>query len=719
MRMPIPFSLRRAAIAWPLLCLIVPGCAPPPPGAGSAAPPPVATQVPVLYERVGATHPAPPEWVYATPKEDDLFLYEVGLSDYHPSERDAREDAYRHAVKQFAAYTGVDVSVLERAVSVVSGRSGGVLDTARAGEDEFTHAVNAFVSRIKAENWYGEEFRVVRNGTFRGTVHKCWVKVAVPVDEYQRVQDRRRQDEDAERALREREETLARAELDAFFDAFREQLARVDAALDRGSVGEALESVRRGWGQLEDAAPRMGEGSVANEAARRTEAARQELLALVGEIRGALRFDLGRFGAFCAAPGEETPASLWLYLQRGEEVRPVIGLGLKLLDDAGGVVSRAVTDGEGRADFYLPADLASRLRVAFDLAPLAAAPEDPLLAALVLVEKCVPVAALGDDLEGAVAAAVTRLFAGPSAAPLPADRLLLGPVTYADAGRGSAFADALKRQLRSELTRIEGLQVVDPKPRSASAFDQVARARGIGLADGRRQGSIGSAAVQAAIDRADAVLETTYSLLGDDVRLDLALRAPATDALLGAATARMRQDELPQDLELLPPEEPEVPECEVPQSRDLRLEITSHLGDGQTYGAGERISFFVRTDRDAFLLLVYEDVARNLIQILPNAYSEARPFRGGEFVEVPAAADPFEFIVEPPFGVERVWAFASSRPFPRLPGEALENGLTVLSGGLDAVVSVLRGLAAEPGIAYAEARATVTTVPRKELIARH
>ncbi len=117
-------------------------------------------------------------------------------------------------------------------------------------------------------------------------------------------------------------------------------------------------------------------------------------------------------------------------------------------------------------------------------------------------------------------------------------------------------------------------------------------------------------------------------------------------------------------------------------------------------------------DRDAYILLIYEDGANRLIQVSPNHHSEDTYYRAGRLIEIPTSADAFEFMVTgPAFGLERIWAFAASRPFQRIDGVEMSNGLIVLERDLPSVIRQLRAEGHARGIAYGEAQATVTTVP--------
>jgi hypothetical protein len=338
---------------------------------------------------------------------------------------------------------------------------------------------------------------------------------------------------------------------------------------------------------------------------------------------------------------------------------------------------------------------------------------EPLLRSLARVESRVSVIAAETDLDGAVRMAVADLFRGPSSGPLPAQRVVVGPVTYGETGLGSEFAPLLKRYLSEYLIRVRGLEVVVPRQREVAAVARAAQTRGI---TARKTPSLGSAATQASIDQADAGLEITYSFFGEEeVRVSLALKEAGTDILLGAASASIDRRTLPPGISLAPALTAPHPLPRPAANAGIRLELTSHLGDGQTYTEGESISYFVNLDRDAYLLLIYEDAGGNLIRILPNKYSGKGFYRKGSTVEIPGENDGFEFTITPPFGVERVWAFAASVPFPHLPGTELENGLLLLREDMNTLLRRVRTAAGGNG--YGEALTTVTTIPRKRSVA--
>lgn len=144
-------------------------------------------------------------------------------------------------------------------------------------------------------------------------------------------------------------------------------------------------------------------------------------------------------------------------------------------------------------------------------------------------------------------------------------------------------------------------------------------------------------------------------------------------------------------------------------NRHINIEITTHLGDQQTFEAGDQISFLVTLDRDAYLLMIYEDANHNLVQVIPNRHRNNNFYKNGLFIAVPNRDDPFRFVVKPPFGQETLWVFASSRPLPTLAGTTLANGLKALSQSLATIKTRLRNSTST--VPYGEAKTTIITKP--------
>lgn len=118
------------------------------------------------------------------------------------------------------------------------------------------------------------------------------------------------------------------------------------------------------------------------------------------------------------------------------------------------------------------------------------------------------------------------------------------------------------------------------------------------------------------------------------------------------------------------------------KTNPIQVEITTHLGDGQSFVAGDAIAFFLSLDTAAHIVAVYEDASHRRVQIIPNANQESNYYRSGIFHPIPGEEAPFRFLVTEPFGTERLCVFATETPMADLPGEVLDNGLKLLHGDM-------------------------------------
>lgn len=127
--------------------------------------------------------------------------------------------------------------------------------------------------------------------------------------------------------------------------------------------------------------------------------------------------------------------------------------------------------------------------------------------------------------------------------------------------------------------------------------------------------------------------------------------------------------------------------------KKINLDITTYLGDQQIYNDGDKLSFMLSLDEDAYVYLYYQDSENHLLQLLPNAQQKQNFFSSGLYIPVPDPEDVFSFKVQAPFGTDQVWAFAIDREV-RLPeGQRLENGLILMSQSIDQLRAELKAQA--------------------------
>ena len=81
--------------------------------------------------------------------------------------------------------------------------------------------------------------------------------------------------------------------------------------------------------------------------------------------------------------------------------------------------------------------------------------------------------------------------------------------------------------------------------------------------------------------------------------------------------------------------------------------------DKETYRVGEKIKIYLKGNKPFFACVIYRDVAKNNLQLLPNPYRQENYFQGGVIYEIPSGTDKFELEVNPPFGEESIMIYAS------------------------------------------------------------
>ena len=142
----------------------------------------------------------------------------------------------------------------------------------------------------------------------------------------------------------------------------------------------------------------------------------------------------------------------------------------------------------------------------------------------------------------------------------------------------------------------------------------------------------------------------------------------------------------------------------------IDIDITTHLGDIKNFLDGDEVSFLISINRDAHLLVLYQNARNEIIQLLPGKDRKNYFIKAGVFIPLPEPEAPFVFNIQAPFGKETLWVFAADVPLPELKGRYLESGLKKLRGKLSSIKQTLR---AHPKQAYGEAKLRLHTRARK------
>ena len=588
-----------------------------------------------------------PPWTLTEPDDESgKFFLFVGMSTRHSTERDARDEAERNARNEFAKYTGVEVSEVDEMLKSIYGSSSSILDPTISGKNQTKQETNALVSRVKTKNYYFEKYKEQCGENPLGVSYQYWALVKVPKDEYEKVQE---------------------------WKLKRETAKEAEKALDRTKLGEEM--------------------------------ARLATLVIDG----------GRDSSVFVASDDEgatTEVKAWVWQKKEGQVVPAVGIPLVFKEsDGNSVLARARSDANGQALFQV-----ARLKPGnYDVAVnpnggSTAAMAPPIQGALDSIGATISVKNYTHNLAGGAKAAVRQLFAGPALKPLAVKKIVMGPVSYRGTRMGSEFGKRLETYIVQELSQISDLQVIPPPTtRSLDQLTNASKTRGIGMKG--EPLAMSDPAMQAQLDGADGTLEVGYAREGKRVAVDLEIKQSGTGRLLAAAGSSIDQSLIPDNLQVEPPvSRIDSSPLHTGKPGDIHLELTTHRGDGMTFAKGEKIIFYVSSDRDAYLLLLYQDAENHLTQIYPNARSGKALLSAGDFIKIPDESAKFEFNIEPPYGVEQVWAFAATEPFPTLKGTGTSNGLTVLQKGLTEVANQLRAHGKKPGVSYGEANVVLTTV---------
>jgi len=129
------------------------------------------------------------------------------------------------------------------------------------------------------------------------------------------------------------------------------------------------------------------------------------------------------------------------------------------------------------------------------------------------------------------------------------------------------------------------------------------------------------------------------------------------------------------------------------------VELTTHLGDNQSFKAGDRIQFLLTLHQPAYVYMFYQDAGGQITQLVPNDFQPDNWFPEDFFMSVPKPDSPFEFVVGQPFGREVVQVLAVEKPI-----SVPDHG-----GSLPALVNQLQLQAKQLGLQHGCAQVALTT----------
>jgi len=288
-------------------------------------------------------------------------------------------------------------------------------------------------------------------------------------------------------------------------------------------------------------------------------------------------------------------------------------------------------------------------------------------------------------------------------------RVVSDNFTYHDLSISSPFLYFFQNRLEEELSRSPRFQMV-----KRSDLRTAVKTRGIAVTARLKPST--PAAMQEFVE-ADAVLLGECWGKGDSLAIHVALVDSVKQSVFSSATTMFAKDDIAETTPALPNNFAQAQttinawsESAAPSSK-LELKLWVDRLDGAIYQKGEKMTAYIRANKDCYLYLFYHDAGGNDFLIFPNRLRPNNHIARDRVYEIPNRVDQFDFTMVQPFGVEILKAFASTQPLPELKGKEVAGGIKQLKLSAAELAKTLRGVGmAAREVERAEASCVVTTV---------
>ncbi len=116
------------------------------------------------------------------------------------------------------------------------------------------------------------------------------------------------------------------------------------------------------------------------------------------------------------------------------------------------------------------------------------------------------------------------------------------------------------------------------------------------------------------------------------------------------------------------------------QNAPLTVKVWTNKAE---YQAGEEVQIYLKGNKDFYARVVYMDVEKNLIQLVPNLYRKDNYFRARQVYTIPAEDDKFILCVRPPLGNEKILVYASTAQPGKVNTQPIGNSLLKINNSLE------------------------------------
>lgn len=142
--------------------------------------------LPINEQKIWVSQEQKPEWTVKEPSVKDGSQFFIGLSDKFETEKEARDNAYSHALNNVVKYISTDVKNKTERLIAATGLSSKIIDptvTVRGLEEQLSSAV---ARRVKPQEWYIEKYER-KQGSEKHTYYMIYLLANVPQAEVERV----------------------------------------------------------------------------------------------------------------------------------------------------------------------------------------------------------------------------------------------------------------------------------------------------------------------------------------------------------------------------------------------------------------------------------------------------------------------------------------------------------------------------------------------------